>query len=180
MGQNEGGIIMNPIVRMMKRYINMPLKKALPLLFIGALVLVATTGCTQTTTQNSSGGGSGSSGVAVTVNSQQTASQIGSGFAVSTPQAGNKYLIFSVAVKNLNQNDLYIGNPNYFKLTTADGTVYQYSSSSFDLAKPLEGVSNTNAGEQVTGQIAFEIPQSATATTLTYSDGFNQVVTNPS
>ncbi len=36
---------MNPIVRMMKRYINMPLKKALPLLFICSLVLSCTTGC---------------------------------------------------------------------------------------------------------------------------------------
>ena len=36
---------MNPIVRMMKRYIKMPLKYALPLLFIGALVLSATAGC---------------------------------------------------------------------------------------------------------------------------------------
>jgi len=31
---------MNPITRMMKRYIKTPLKYALPLLFIGALVLV--------------------------------------------------------------------------------------------------------------------------------------------
>jgi len=40
---------MNPIVRMMKRYINMPLRYALPLLFISALVLSATTGCVKTT-----------------------------------------------------------------------------------------------------------------------------------
>jgi len=40
---------MNPIVRMMKRYIKMPLKKALPLLFISALVLVSTAGCTSST-----------------------------------------------------------------------------------------------------------------------------------
>jgi hypothetical protein len=39
---------MNPIVRMMKRYIKMPLKYALPLLFIGALVLASTTGCVDT------------------------------------------------------------------------------------------------------------------------------------
>ena len=162
---------MNPIAKMMKRYIKMPLKKALPLLFIGALVLVATTGCTQnTTTQNSSGGGSGSSGVAVAVNSQQTASQIGSGFAVDTPQAGNQYLIFNVTVTNLNQNSLDLGNPGYFKLPTADGTVYQYSSDTFSLAKPLEVVSNTKSEEKVTGQIAFEVPQSAKATSLTYSD----------
>jgi hypothetical protein len=39
------GVKMDPITRMMKRYINMPLKKALPLLFIGALLLSCTTGC---------------------------------------------------------------------------------------------------------------------------------------
>ena len=36
---------MNPITRMMKRYIKTPLKYALPLLFIGALVLVSISGC---------------------------------------------------------------------------------------------------------------------------------------
>ena len=44
---------MNLITRMMKRYIKTPLKYALPLFFIGALVLVSTAGCTvqtQTTT----------------------------------------------------------------------------------------------------------------------------------
>jgi hypothetical protein len=40
---------MNPIARMMKRYIKTPLKYALPLLFIGALVLVSTTGCVDNT-----------------------------------------------------------------------------------------------------------------------------------
>ena len=174
---------MNPIVRMMKRYIRMPLKKALPLLFIGALVLVATCGCTQntttnTTTQNSSGGGSGNAGIAVTINSQQTASQIGSGYAVSTPQAGNEYLIFNVTVKNLNENNWGIGSLLDFKLTTADGTVYQYSSSTFDLSNPLILVLGTNPGEHVTGQLVFEIPQGGKATTLTYNDDFNSVVTN--
>jgi hypothetical protein len=45
---------MNPIVRMMKRYIKMPLKYALPLLFIGALVLSSTTGCTVSTKNQAS------------------------------------------------------------------------------------------------------------------------------
>ena len=40
---------MNPIARMMKRYIKTPLKYALPLLFIGALVLVSMSGCTSST-----------------------------------------------------------------------------------------------------------------------------------
>jgi len=44
---------MNPIARMMKRYIKTPLKYALPLLFIGALVLVSTTGCVSQTATTS-------------------------------------------------------------------------------------------------------------------------------
>jgi hypothetical protein len=163
---------------MMKRYIKMPLKKALPLLFIGSLALVATTGClTSTTTQNSSGGGSGNAGVAVTIISQQTASQVGSGYLVSTPQPGNQFVIFDVAVKNLNQNSLTLGDPYFFKLTTADGTVYEITSLSFLGNNALSVVTNTNPGDKVTGQIAFEIPQSATAKTLTYNDGTNQVIT---
>src|SRR5665647_821505 len=43
-------LYMTPIVRMMKRYIKMPLKYALPLLFISALVLISTTGCVSNTT----------------------------------------------------------------------------------------------------------------------------------
>jgi hypothetical protein len=121
---------------------------------------------------------SGSSNIAVTINSQQTANQIGSGFFAGTPQAGNKFLIFDVTVTNQNENNWPIGSPLYFKLTTADHSVHQYSSSTYYLgANALTLVSGTNPGEKVTGQIAFEIPQSATAKTLTYNDGFgNEVV----
>ncbi|MGZ4911391.1 MAG: DUF4352 domain-containing protein [Halobacteriota archaeon] len=37
---------MNPVTKMMKRYIKMPLKKALPLLFVSAILLISITGCT--------------------------------------------------------------------------------------------------------------------------------------
>ncbi len=40
---------MNPITRMMKRYIKTPLKYALPLLFICSVALVSISGCTSTT-----------------------------------------------------------------------------------------------------------------------------------
>ncbi|MGZ8880378.1 MAG: hypothetical protein ACXW1N_08705 [Halobacteriota archaeon] len=43
---------MNSIIKMMKRYINMPLKYALPLLFISSLVLASTTGCVSNTSTN--------------------------------------------------------------------------------------------------------------------------------
>jgi len=171
---------MNPIVRMIKRYIKTPLKYALPLLFIGALVLVATTGCvsTKNTTQSASGGGTGEAGVAVKINSQTTKSQLGSGYAVSTPKAGYKYVIFDVTVTNLNKDDFGIGSPIYFKLSTSDGTAYSYSSASYYTNNEIELVAHTNAGEKVTGQVAFEIPQSATATQLVYNDYVNQVTTN--
>jgi hypothetical protein len=45
---------MNPIAVMMKRYIKTPLKYALPLLFIGALVLVSISGCTSPATTSPS------------------------------------------------------------------------------------------------------------------------------
>jgi len=45
------------------------------------------------------------------------------------------------------------------------------------LNNSLNGQFHTNPGDKVTGQLAFEIPQSATATTLTYSDGYNAPVT---
>jgi hypothetical protein len=170
---------MNPIARMMKRYINLPLKKALPLLFIGALVLVATTGCvTSNTTQNSSGGGAGQAGVGVKINSQTTSSQLGSGDIVSTPKAGYQYLVFNVTVTNLNKNDWDIGNPYYFKLSTSDGTAYTYSSASYYTGNELNSVSHTNPGEKVSGLVAFEIPQSVKATQLVYNDYVNQVTTN--
>ena len=37
---------MNPVTRMMKSVIKMPLKKALPLLFIFSILLVSVMGCT--------------------------------------------------------------------------------------------------------------------------------------
>jgi len=40
---------MNPMIRMMKRYIKTPLKYALPLLFISSLALVSISGCTSST-----------------------------------------------------------------------------------------------------------------------------------
>jgi Domain of unknown function (DUF4352) len=170
---------MNPITRMMKRYINMPLKKALPLLFICSLVLVATMGCTtNTTTQNQSGGGSGTATVGVKINSVQNLTSLGSGFAVSTPKAGYKYMVFDVTVTNLNKKSGDIGNPNYFKLSTKEGTAYEYIFSSYLGDNALKSVSNTNPGEKTSGTIAFEVPQQTIATKLTYNDYSSEVVTN--
>jgi hypothetical protein len=169
---------MNPIVRMMKRYIKMPLKKALPLLFICSVVLVATCGCTSSTTQNANSSGS-SGNIGVKVNSQQTVSQISSNLgSVSTPQPGNVFVVFNVTCTNNNQQNQALGDPLFFKLTCKGGSAYDASGVWATDPSAIQTISNSNPGEHVTGNVAFEIPQSQVPTTLTYSDGLNQVVTN--
>lgn len=133
------------------------------------LLLVAASGCTtKETTKNESGSSTGNSNVDVTINSNHTS---------QSTKTGYQYLIFDVTVKNLNEKDLDIGNPNYFKLTTADGSVYEYSYLS-SLSNAISSVSHTNPGEKVTGAVAFEIPKNAQPTKLQYNDYSNQVVIN--
>ena len=133
------------------------------------LLLVAASGCTtKETTKNESGSSTGNSNVDVTINSNYTS---------QSTKTGYQYLVFDVTVKNLNEKDSDIGNPNYFKLTTADGSVYEYSYLS-SLSNAISSVSHTNPGEKVTGAVAFEIPKNAQPTKLQYNDYSNQVVIN--
>lgn len=152
------------------------IKKVAALVVLVVIVSLTSAGCVSNTQQTTSNTGGSSPVVSLNVNSVTTSTQLGSPPLGSTPSAGNKYVIIDVTVNNLNKNDLYIGNPLYFKLTTSDGTVYSYSPSSYFLSNRLTGVSNTNPGDKVTGEIAFEVPQSVQATKLTYGDGFNAVV----
>jgi len=122
--------------------------------------------------------GSGNAGVDVIINSKQLSSRLGSGYLASTPGPGGIYLIYNVTVKNLNEQDADIGNPYYFKLATSDGSVYDYASSSSYLDNAIQSVSHTSPGEKVTGQVAFEIPQSATPSKLQYDDYSNKVIVN--
>jgi Domain of unknown function (DUF4352) len=175
---------MNPIVRMMKRYINMPLKYALPLLFIGALVLSATTGCTtQDTTQsvvNQSADQSGSqqqttNPISVTVKAAGTSMQVGSYY---TPQSGYKYVLYTATVKNNNAKDLHV-NPTYFTLRTTDSKVYDVTTAMYDSSvNDFKMVTKTQPGDVVTGTIIYEIPQSATPKSILYDDYSHKVTTN--
>ena len=98
---------------------------------------------------------------------------------VSTPTAGNKYETFGITVKNLGSPNLSLGNPYFFKLKTADGTIYQIDAATFFGGNnPLSVVTNSQPGEKVTGNIVFQIPQQAKATTLTYDDYSNKVTMN--
>jgi hypothetical protein len=166
---------MNPIARMMKRYINMPLRKALPLLFICALLLVSVMGCTGRQETNKSAGGNASqsnAGIDVVINSQSTSFALG---PYSTPRPGNKFVLYDVTVKNINEKNALL-SPGYFKLKTADGTVYEYDSNTFSsYIKGLQSVSNTQPGEKVSGVVVFQIPTTAKPAVLTYDDYTNRV-----
>ena len=113
---------------------------------------------------------------ALTVNSATTSYRLESGDRYATPSVGNKFLLYNVTVTNLNQSGLSLGYTSFFKLTTSNGAIYSstmYSS----LPGQLAGVQNTNPGEKLTGQLIFEVPQSAQATMLTYGDGYYAAVT---
>jgi len=117
--------------------------------------------------------------VALTVNSVATHNSVGKRPMQITSSPGLKYVILNVTVTNLNGNSLYMGNPNFFKLTTSDGMVFSLSEATFRLGDYIAGVSNTVPGNRVTGSVVFEIPQDASPTQLTYGDGSNGVVTAP-
>jgi hypothetical protein len=147
----------------------------LVVLLLVASLLVA--GCSDNTKQTTSNAGNNAA-VALAVNSLTTYSKLSKYPFETTPAPGHNYVVIDLTLTNLNKNDLYMGNALYFKLSTSDGTAYSYSSWTYLLSNPIgAGVSHTNPGEKVTGQIAFEIPQSVRATSLTYGDGFNPSVT---
>jgi Domain of unknown function (DUF4352) len=174
---------MNTIVRMMKRYIKMPLKYALPLLFICALVLSATTGCTtQDTTQSvvnqsadQSNQQSTTNPISVAVKAAGTSMQVGS---YNTPKAGYKYVRYEATVKNNNIKDLHV-NPTYFTLRTSDSKVYDVDSAMYDSSvNGFEMVTKTQPGDVVTGTIIYQIPQGATPKSILYDDYSHKVTTN--
>jgi hypothetical protein len=168
---------MNPIAEMMKRYIRMPLKYALPLLFIGALVLVSTTGCTTTnTTQNigASGSPAANAGVSVNLQSQGQTQSLGEFIQASS---GHTYAVYQATIKNINAKNRDLNEFN-FKLTDTKGNVYNVDLGSTAADGAMKSVTNTQPGEQIQGTIAFLIPQGATPKTITYDDGLDSITTN--
>jgi archaellum component FlaG (FlaF/FlaG flagellin family) len=172
---------MNPIAKMMKRYVKMPLRYALPLLFICALVLVATTGCTsQNTTQSvvnqsADQAANTTNPISVTIKAAGTSTSIGS---YSTPQSGYTYVLYNATVKNNNEKDLHV-NPTYFTLRTSDGKVYDVDSAMYDSSiNGFKMVTKTQPGDINSGMIVYQIPQGATPKSILYDDYTHKVTTN--
>jgi hypothetical protein len=156
----------------------MPLKKALPLLFISALVLAATTGCTTKTTEttkNVSGGTAATNaGVDVSIVSLGTKASLGTFIKADE---GKTFAVYNVTVKNLNAKDRNI-NEFYFKLRDTDGIVYTVDLGSTAANGAMKAVTDTQPGDIVKGTIAFEIPQGATPKTVTYDDNYDKITFN--
>lgn len=169
---------MNPIVKMMKSYIKMPLKYALPLLFVGALVLSSTTGCTtQETTSTvgnaTTGGGSGSGSLIATANQVAVPT-----LKYYTPKDGYKYVAYNAAVKNVNLKSHWI-SPSYWQLRDTSSGVYTIATPTYssDLPKEFNSV-DSQAGDTVNGIIIFEVPTGVTLKTLTYDDSSYKTILN--
>jgi len=156
----------------------MPLKKALPLLFICAIVLVAVSGCTTQNTTQSAGNGSGgqSSGnpISVSIVPLGTSMQVGE---FNTPKAGFEYVSYNATVKNNNVPNQGI-NPDFFSLKTSDGKVYDTDSAMFDQSvNGFQSVTSSQPGNMVSGTIIFQIPTTATPSSILYNDYSHTITT---
>ena len=176
---------MNPITRMMKRYIKTPLKYALPLLFIGALVLVSTTGCTENASTASV---TPTATIAATAKATATPKATVKGTASNTdysmtakyqgvytesnqymqPSSGNKYVQVYVEVANKNAKDALLGNMFQFKLFDNKNIGYEAATVS---ANQIQSLQNSNRGDKVAGILVFEIPAGNTPTKLVFEPG---------
>jgi len=175
---------MNPITRMMKRYIKMPLKYALPLLFIGALVLASTTGCVTVTTNNTASNETAVTGTAKVVSQSTTLTSYDQ---TATASAGNNFVKVAVFLKNVNAQNASLGSPLDFNLRDSAGNLHTYDTSvGFLQNETVNGISltdidvapHTQPGDSANGLLVFQIPQNTTPKTLIYDD-YSYRVTMP-
>ena len=163
---------MNPIVRMMKRYIKTPLKYALPLLFIGALVLVSTTGCVGVTPGNQAAStaptGAGTN-YDVSISARQVTnmtSAYGSLFQNATP--GNKLVGVECSLKDNNVANLFTVWREW-TAKDANGTLYQWNPN-VDLIHNGYPKTTIQPGDTARGIIPYEIPVNTTIVTVRWTD----------
>ena len=173
---------MNPIFRMMKRYINMPLKKALPLLFIGALVLSVTTGCVTTTTNTTSSLSDSnkkdvSSGLVISAKAVSPSPQTMGGL---TPKSGNVYVVYNCTVKNTGAAGVDIA-AQYWHLKSSTG-YYDAIEKLPVVAPEFSNIQKSSVGDVGSGYVYFEVPSGAANgpwTSLRYtSEGIYGIMSN--
>ncbi len=156
---------MNPIAQMVKRYIDMPLKKALLLLFIGVFVLASTAGCitsTKNTTSSESNEKDVSSGLEIssaTLVSNSTLS-----VRWMAPQAGNVFVVYNCTVKNIGADGVDLrtvywhlqGPSGYYDAVDFGGKICQRV-----VAPEFNRILDSSVGNVASGYVYFEVPADA-------------------
>jgi hypothetical protein len=172
---------MNPIARMMKRYIKTPLKYAQPLLFIGALILVSTTGCVTTNTTTSSLSDSNkkdvSSGLVISAKAVSPSPQTMGGV---TPKSGNVYVVYNCTVKNVGAAGVDIA-AHYWHLKSSTG-YYDAIEKLPVVAPEFSNIQKSDVGDVGSGYVYFEVPSGAANgpwTSLRYTnEGIYSILSN--
>ena len=170
---------MNPVARTMKQYIKTPLKYALPLLLIGALVLVSMSGCLSRTGTSAVSTATPTTAIGAASNSKISITASNQGVYVSDnqfiqPKAGNKYVQIYATVTNVNYPGEMIGNQLYFKLFDSKNEGHSPTTASFGEGG-LQSITTSNPGQKTAGTLIFEISQSATPVSLNYNDFTNDL-----
>lgn len=96
----------------------------------------------------------------VTVNSVKTSK----GDEILQPKAGNVYLIVDVTVKNISSKEQDLSS--LLQFTLKDATGQKYDETIVTNATPPDG--KIEAGDQVRGQIAYEVPSAQKSFTLAF------------
>jgi hypothetical protein len=144
----------------------------LPLLFIGALVLVSTTGCVSITSSNQAAStaptGAGTS-YDVSISAREVTnltSAYGSLFTNATP--GNKLVGIECSLKDNNVANLFTVWREW-TAKDANGTLYQWNDNVVVISNAYQKTT-IQPGDTARGIIPYEIPVNATIVTMRYTD----------
>jgi hypothetical protein len=159
---------------MMKRYVKMPLKYALPLLFIGALVLSSTTGCTApisvTPSHETPNAPTGSgTDFDVSISARLITTPVKYGIIGDTASASNKLVAIECSLKDNNVPNLFTVWREW-KAIDATGTQYTYKWQAQGDGGVWYPKTTLQPNETAKGLVAFEIPNNATITQMRYTD----------
>ncbi|MFZ0011726.1 MAG: hypothetical protein WAL97_07480 [Halobacteriota archaeon] len=163
---------MNPIARMVKRYIKTPLKYALPLLFIGSLALVSTTGCSapisvtpgHATVSNAPTGAGTNYDVSISAREVPLTSN-----ALVTPApAGNKLVAIECSLKDNNVVNLFTVWREW-TARDANGTLYQNDVNTVVISNGYPKTT-IQPGDTARGYILYLIPSNAKIVSMRYTD----------
>jgi hypothetical protein len=171
---------MNPVARMIKQHVKTPLRYALPLLLIAAIVLVSASGCISRSSVLSSPTATPTAApIGTASNSKISVTAYNQGVYVSDnqfiqPKTGNKYVQIYATVTNVNYPGETIGNQYFFKLFDSKNEGHNPTTASFGEGG-LQSIDNSNPGQKTSGKLIFETSQSANPAYLTYNDYENDL-----